>query len=324
MSSATPASLASAAETQSDVSSRSAPPPPIGVRFGEPLEGQRFRVAYYFDRIQRQGLLVGDDSISPSQVTTSGPYDLAPDSLEVTIHTVQLAYAPHPRATIVVEVPFVMKSLVTLDDAGGRSHEQTRGVGDVVIALVVPFIKKGHESSHVHIGFDIPTGSIRRGGDDNRLPFDSQIGNGTFDLEWGWTYRGEMRWLSWGGQAIGRHPIATNGLDYREGSRFEVSVWGAARLLEGLSASLRFGWQKQNNTHVAKGDFLGGPIVDLSDDPKRRGGYRLVLGPGLSFELPYLEGQRIAIEVGVPVYQNLDGPQLEQDWSIKAGWQWGF
>ena len=30
---------------------------------------------------------------------------------------------------------------------------------------------------------------------------------------------------------------------------------------------------------------------------------------------------RLAIEGGLPVYQNLSGPQLGQSWQITAGWQ---
>jgi hypothetical protein len=48
------------------------------------------------------------------------------------------------------------------------------------------------------------------------------------------------------------------------------------------------------------------------------------VSPGLTVELPQLGNQRIAVEFDIPVYQNLDGPQLKEQWSVKAGWQWGF
>ena len=318
-------------EVERKKSSRSSPPPPLGVRFGEPLEGQKFRVAYSFSRELRKGLLVGDRHRSPQNVLANSynPYDRTPESLEVSVHTLQLAYAPHPRVTLVIEVPFVRKELETRDEFGAHSQVQTQGIGDIGFALVVPFILKGSESSHFHLGFNAPTGSIRRGGDNSRLPFDSQIGNGTFNLEWGWTYRGEMDWLSWGGQAVGWHPIGRNDLRYREGSRFETSIWSAIRLPAGFSASLRLAWNKRNNTRVPDGQFIVDPsdpeaIDDPSDNPKTRGGTRLSVSPGLALDLPQLGNQRIAIEIGIPVHQDLDGPQLKQDWTLKAGWQWKF
>jgi hypothetical protein len=306
---------------------QAAAPPPVGVRFGEPLEGERFRIAYHYERIKKKRLLISTDRVSPSEIFDKVPpsivYDRAPRSLVITAHTLQLAYAPHPRFTLVVEVPFLQKELKTVADTGVHSQVQTEGVGDIGFALVIPFIRKGNESSHVHFGLDVPTGSIRRGGDDTRHPYDSQIGNGTVDLEWGWTYRGFMDRFSWGGQIFGQHPVGRNGLDYREGSRFEASAWGGVELLEGLSASLRMTWEKQNNIRVHE-DIPNSDIQDPSDNPKARGGTRLTISPGVTLKIPQLGNQRIAVEVGVPIFQELDGPQLEQDWSIKAGWQWGF
>ncbi|MFV1979441.1 MAG: hypothetical protein ACC649_08835, partial [Myxococcota bacterium] len=67
--------------------------------------------------MQRKGMLSGDNQVSPSGVLNGSfnPYDRTPRRLEVTAHTVQLAYAPHPRATLVLEVPFIMKKLSTRD-----------------------------------------------------------------------------------------------------------------------------------------------------------------------------------------------------------------
>jgi hypothetical protein len=306
---------------------QTAAPPPVGVRFGEPLEGERLRIAYHYERIEKQGLLISTNSVSPNDLFNRVPpsivYEQASRSLVITTHTVQLAYAPHPRITLVVEVPFLQKELKTLADTGIRSEVHTEGIGDIGFAAVLPFIRKGNESSHVHFALNVPTGSIRRGGDVTRDPYDSQIGNGTVDLEWGWTYRGFMNRFSWGGQIFGQHPVGRNSLDYRVGSRFEASAWGGLELLEGLSASLRMTWEKQNNIRV-RHEIPNSDITDSSNNPKARGGTRLTISPGLTLKIPQLGHQQIAVEVGVPFFQDLDGPQLEQDWSIKAGWQWGF
>ncbi len=41
-------------------------------------------------------------------------------------------------------------------------------------------------------------------------------------------------------------------------------------------------------------------------------------------ELGLLAGHRLAVEGGLPVYQRLDGPQLETDWLLTVGWQKSF
>jgi len=50
------------------------------------------------------------------------------------------------------------------------------------------------------------------------------------------------------------------------------------------------------------------------------------VGVGLNFLIPGgpLKGNRFAVEGLFPVYQHVDGPQLEQDWMVTAGWQYAF
>ena len=307
-------------------SASTSPSPPIGVRLGEPLEGIGFRVAYSYERIVHQGLRDSDRSISASDVLDNlAPpvYARTPRSLTTEVHTIALAYAPHPRVTLVVELPFLRKRLDTTAAAGVESHATTHGIGDVGLALVVPFIRKKHERSQIHLGLDVPTGSAKRRSGGARRPFDSQLGNGTVDLEWGLTYRGQFRRWSWGGQLQGHHPVGKNDLDYREGSRFEASAWGGVGLFRSLRASLRMDIQKQNNIRIDGADDIA-LLFDPADNAKARGGLRLSISPGLTMEVPHAKHQRLAIEFGLPFYQKLDGPQLERDWSVKAGWQWGF
>ena len=302
------------------------PPPPIGVRFGEPLEGVRFRVGYAYERITHQGLRDSDRNISASDVLANAAppvYTRTPRSLTTDVHTLELAYAPHPRVTLLVELPFFRKRLDTTAATGVESHATTHGIGDVGFAVVVPFIRKKHERSQIHLGLDVPTGSAKRRPGGTRRAFDSQLGNGTVDLEWGLTYRGQFRRWSWGGQLQGNHPVGMNDLDYREGSRFEASAWGGVGLFQSLRASLRMDIQKQNNIRIDGTDNIA-LLIDPADNAKARGGLRLSISPGLTMEVPHTKHQRLAIEFGLPIYQDLDGPQLERDWSVKAGWQWGF
>ncbi|MFP6622490.1 MAG: transporter, partial [Myxococcota bacterium] len=59
-------------------------------------------------------------------------------------------------------------------------------------------------------------------------------------------------------------------------------------------------------------------------DPKRLAGEFLEIGPGVNFQLPCFGEPRFGVEMTWPFYQTLDGPQLERDWQLTAGWQWAF
>ena len=297
------------------------PPPPMGTRFGETLEGNRLRIGYAFERTRLAGLRTRDDHITPDQARGFG-FTETPRALDSTVHLFTIAWAPHPRTTLVLEVPYVEHEYERFSLADGRRQSQSKGLGDIGLTVVVPFIRKGHESSQVHFGFDVPTGSIRRRDEGRPLPYAAQPGNGSVDLEWGWTYKGELDRVSWGGQVGGRHPTARNGRDWREGSRFSGRVWGVVRLLAGVSASLRADWEKQNEVEGFDRDHEG--ASSPAERPELQDGTLLALAPGLSIEVPALDGQRLGIEVGIPIYQELDGPQLERDWTFRAGWQWTY
>lgn len=298
------------------------PPPPMGARFAEALEGDRIRVGYSFERIRLAGLRTGDDHLTPDQVRAFG-FPETSRALDTTLHTVSLAYAAHPRVTLVLEIPFVQNEYERFDATSGiRRQHQADGIGDVGFSVIIPFIRKGFESTQVHLGLDVPTGSIRRSAEGRPLPYAAQPGNGSVDLEWGWTYKGELDRVAWGGQVGGRHPVGRNGRDWRQGSRFTGRLWGVVRVVGGLSASVRADWEKQNEIDGFDRNLQ--PPIDPSEDPELQDGTLLAIAPGLSMEVPALAGQRLGVEVGIPVYQDLDGPQLERDWTFRAGWQWTY
>ena len=64
------------------------------------------------------------------------------------------------------------------------------------------------------------------------------------------------------------------------------------------------------------------PILVPTADPALRGGRRLDFGIGLQAfaSSGLLEDQRLAIQLSAPVYQSLNGPQLERGWALVVTW----
>ena len=60
--------------------------------------------------------------------------------------------------------------------------------------------------------------------------------------------------------------------------------------------------------------------------PSTRAGSRANLGVGINLygAGDTLSWHRLALEILVPVYQTLAGPQLETDWTVGVGWQKAF
>ena len=61
-------------------------------------------------------------------------------------------------------------------------------------------------------------------------------------------------------------------------------------------------------------------------DPDNYGGESIEAFVGLnySFRRGAVAGNRLAVELGAPIHRDLNGPQLESDWTLTVGWQRGF
>jgi len=151
-----------------------------------------------------------------------------------------------------------------------------------------------------------------------------QLGSGTFDLLPGLTYNGQTPEWSWGAQASGVVHLGENEDNYTLGNAAALTAWGARKWTEWLSTSLRLDGRTWKDIDGADEDLPApGAGVVPTAEPDLRGGSRIDALLGLNFHGRggSVAGHRLAFEVGVPVYQNLDGPQLETDWSFTLGWQ---
>ena len=68
------------------------------------------------------------------------------------------------------------------------------------------------------------------------------------------------------------------------------------------------------------------PARNPAFDPKKQSGERLDFLAGLNFYVPkgFLKGTRLSVEGGIPVYQNIAGPNMGVDWMLTAGISYTF
>ena len=126
-----------------------------------------------------------------------------------------------------------------------------------------------------------------------------------------------------------RLSLDENDNGYRVGERYHLNLFFSRRLSRRWAASARLEGKWIANYSGFDPDL--DPAAVHTADPRRRGGRRIetLLGvslfdPGRHANLSATNGHRITFELGVPVYQSLDGPQLETDWTGHFVWQWTF
>jgi hypothetical protein len=132
-------------------------------------------------------------------------------------------------------------------------------------------------------------------------------------------YRGRWQSLSWGFLARGKFRLYENSRDYRLGDEYFLGSWVAQSWTDWMSTSVRMSWNRREAIHP-EDDTTQSPEMD----PKRQAGEFLDIGPGVNFQVPFAGKPRFGVEMTWPFFQTVEGPQIERDWQLTAGWKWAF
>ena len=290
-------------------------------------------VGYHFMYMGMDGNRDGTRRLSAQDVLDKS-YAVAPLSMSMEMHMLHVMYGVTDDLTAMLVVPYALKSMDHLRMDGVRFTTRSRGIGDIKLKGLYNVYRDDTHRIIGQGGLSFPSGSISE--TDNlpgmmgnpesiqRLPYPMQLGSGTWDLPLGGTYLGQVLNWSWGANASGIVRLGRNKYDYRLGNEYEITAWGARKITKWSSGSLRLAWRQWFNIHGAD-DSLNPALVSTAD-PNLRAGRRLDLLFGINVFAPEgkLEGLRLMLEGGLPVYQSLDGPQLEADWLISTTLEWAF
>ena len=283
-------------------------------------------LSYRYMEMRMDGNQDGTDSVGDREVLND--FMVTPTDMDMRMHMVGGMYAPSDDVTLMAMVPWIDNSMDHRTRAGGRFETNTAGLGDVGLSGLIVLTRGERQRVHLNAGFSVPTGSINEKDTTpmgrSTLPYPMQLGSGTVDVLPGITYLGQSDDWSWGGQLMWTQRIGKNSAGYALGNRARLTGWGARRLSDSLSASVRLAADSWGNIRGDDDDL--NPAVVPTADPDRRAGRRLDASIGMNYygRNGLWQGQRLAFELGAPVYQDLDGPQLATDWFFTVGWQYAW
>ena len=317
---------------------------PIGVMGDHLHKKGEWMLSYRYMYMDMQGNQIGRDNVSPQQIiTTPNRFGMPPNlrvvptKMTMDMHMLGAMYAPTDNITLMAMLPIIDKEMdhLTFDLAGnqiGGFTTKSQGIGDLKFSSLIGLYNDGTTKVHLNAGFSAPTGSITErdtvlapnGATPNlRLPYAMQLGTGTFDLLPGITIQSRHGDLSYGAQFMARIHLGQNDQGYSWGDKQELTAWVAYQWAPWISTSLRI-----KGSHQGKIDGLDTNIATpvQTADPDNYGGERIDLLGGVNLIVPSgpLKGHRFALEAGAPVYQDLNGPQMETDFTLTLGWQKAF
>ena len=303
---------------------------PIGVMGAHAHSRGDWMFSYRYMHMDMEGNRDGTSRLSRSDVLSD--YMIAPLKMDMDMHMLGAMYGVSDNLTIMAMMPYRNIKMDHVTRMGRKFTTKTRGIGDVKLSSLFTLKRWGAHELDFNLGLGLPTGSINEkddtpAGNNQHLPYPMQLGSGTWDLIPGLTYLGKHDALSWGAQGVAVLRLGENKNDYTLGNRFNLTGWVAKDWTKQWSTSFRADAQWWGNIDGSDKKLPAmAPAMVPTADPDLRGGRRLDLLLGASFAPAsgWFEGQRFAAEVGAPVYQHLDGPQLETDWIVTLGWQLVF
>ncbi|QLC25791.1 transporter [Parasphingopyxis algicola] len=326
---------------------------PIGVMADHTHSAGEVMFSYRFMHMDMGGNRIGTDTVTPDEIVTTVPnrffgnpgqpptLRIVPTEMRMDMHMIGAMYAPTDWVTLIAMGSYISKEMEHITYQGGMGTTQlggftTRpeGIGDITVGGLFP-ITKAHRRYEVlaRAAVSIPVGSTTEtddiltptGGTPTiRLPYSMQIGSGTWDLKPALTYRGyaDEANIGWGLQYNGTIRLGENDNGFAYGDVHEVTGWVSYEPAYWISFSGRLAARTTGRVDGID-PMIMGPVQTANPDFQGGGRIDAFVGVNLAAQ-GGLEGQRLAIEVGTPIYQDLNGPQMDTNWTLTLGWQGTF
>jgi hypothetical protein len=307
-------------------------------------------VSYRLMSMNMDGMRHGTDGVSAAEVFAAN-YGVTPESMTMQMHMFGVMAAPTNDLTLMLMLTYRRQSMEhrifagaapLLAANGGRDtfSASSEGLGDTSVTALYRLHDAGNHHVHAGLGLSLPTGAIDEIDDlpgpggriERQLPAPMQLGSGSLDLMPSLTYVYRGNQASFGLQARGVVHTHDNSHDYRLGDRLGVDSWIVCNVNSwcSVSAGLGYRWEDQMRGEQSDLITLLPPAFTRRSVPtafsENSGGERVDGSIGVTFVRPRgrLAGHRLAVELRIPLYQDLNGYQLEVDSIVTIGWRKAF
>ena len=251
---------------------------------------------------------------------------VSPLSMDMKMHMFGVMMGYNDNLTLMLMLPVLDISMDHQVNMNGTLFTtRASGIGDIKLSAMF----KLQENWLANAGLNLPSGDINAkdstpasSGNNVQLPYPMQLGSGSYEATAGISFIRSNQQHQWGNKADIVLRLNDNNRDYRLGNRLKLSSWYSQKLNPQSTLSARLLLQKWGNISGADTAPSINPAMVPTADTQLRAGMRADILVGFNYKLTpsYLLG----IELGVPVYQNLDGPQLETDQTLQLAMQYDF
>jgi hypothetical protein len=302
--------------------------------------------SWHFDYRYVQGQFGGyrDQSSPVANADLLGPpnnttYPILQTRIVQEAHLFRAAFNMSPGLSANIVVPYIRQSTDHISVVPGYKDFTivSEGVGDVSLTLTGIVHQGARDSFMMHGGISVPTGSITETGNTpagpgSQLPYTMQIGSGTWDVPIGVNYRrdtgggaglGPVRYRL---SATGKVRTGENVRGYRLGHRLVLDGSASMRPLRWLSPSIGASSEVWGDIKGHDLNFPGPVYPTPVANPELFGGRRVsaTFGLAVGANAGDLGQHSLDLNFSLPFYQDLHGPQPEENWRGNISWNSSF
>jgi len=302
---------------------------------------------YRFMRMSMDGLLDGTDTVNTRDISgvlpgtpplpdPSKDYRMAPTDMTMDMHMLMVMYGVTERTSLMAMASYLdneMDMVMHMPMMDMFGTMETDGFGDALLGIMTKLNSRWTASLSVSLPFGdidqrvdmVMTGtnpitgmSVSVNNTNVKAGYPMQLGSGTYDLIPGITYADSTDKFGWGFQASYLLRLGENDNDYSLGDIAEVFGWTKYVISPSLLVSGKLGYRDWDRIDGQDPEL--NPSVAPTTDPNATGGKRLDVSLGLNGF--FGNGHSLGVEVAVPTYQDLNGPQMETDWIVSLAYQY--
>lgn len=294
---------------------------PVQVMGAHSHNKDEWMVSYRYGQMHMEGLQQGNDSISNAQAFAAG-YMVAPVKMTTEMHMFSAMKGLTDDFTFMAMTSYQKKDMKLVNNAGVAFSTKAEGFGDTKLSLIDNLNRYGYTNWSTMVTLSLPTGSTDQEyntpmGANTRLPYPMQLGSGTYDITPAVTYECTCRDFSMGAQAFATFRFNDNEEDYRLGSEYGFKAWAGKEWVKNLNAGLTFNWLTQNS--ISGSDDLMNSNMVVTADRRNTGFDRASLALDVAYKPAVLRGAEIVTTYEEPIYQDVNGIQMESKRMFSVG-----
>lgn len=314
---------------------------PSGVMISHTHKKHQVMVSYLFMRMGMKNILQGRQRVDDLSVFNN--YLMSPQHMVMNMHMVMGMYGISDKITAMLmlnyyDINMSMSMFTSNSNSHNHNHSgghtehddlmlmHANGIGDTKLHILYRLIDHPNHHLVFSAGLSIPTGRVDIKGTEasmyknQRLPYAMQLGSGSLDILPGINYLYQNNKIAFGTQALPTIRGYYNKIGYKLGNEITINNWFAYLWNDNLSSSFRL------ESYFAEAIKRKDPTLYTGAEPAANslnyGGQRMsvLLGSNFYFRRGILKNNRIGVEYGIPIYQNLNGTQMAVNSLLNISW----